>query len=102
MTRQLATIGALIGLTSAATLGRPAGARQDEIRAARALFKAVDARDVRVMQRREKLGFPSESRDAVGIARDRGLERRDGDGPAEYRVAGLVGRRPCRWRRVGQ
>ena len=42
---------------------------QHEGRLAILLLEAVDGRDVRVVQRRQDLGFPLESREACGISR---------------------------------
>ena len=36
-----------------------------------ALFQAVDSRDVRVIQRRQRLGFTLEAREPISVVRDR-------------------------------
>jgi hypothetical protein len=48
----------------------------------------VDRRDVRVIQRREGLGFTLEAREAVGVVRERLGQNLDRDVAIQLRVAG--------------
>ena len=54
------------------------------------LFKAVDVRDVRMVQRREGLGFALESRDALGISGEQLRQDLDRDVAIEPRVARTI------------
>ena len=58
---------------------------QHEGRLAILLLEAVDGRDVRVVQRRQDLGFPLESREACDISRER--RRQDLDRHVAFQLA---------------
>src|SRR5262245_35191798 len=53
-------------------------------------FETVDLRDVRVIQRRERLGFAGEAREPCGIAREQLREHLDRDLAIERRVARAI------------
>ena len=53
-----------------------------------ALFEPVDARDVRVIQRREGLGFTLEAREPIGVVRERLGQDLDRDVAIQLRVTG--------------
>ena len=54
---------------------------------AAALFESVDRRDLRMVQRREDLGFTGKSREAVGVVGDRVGQDFERDLATELRVA---------------
>ena len=53
-------------------------------------FEAVDARDVRMIQRREDLRFALEAREAIGIVRERVRQDLDRDVAIQLRVARAI------------
>ena len=62
----------------------------DQRVAIRRLLEAVNDRDVRMIERREHLGFAPEARDTVRVARKRLRQDLDRDGAIEARIAGFV------------
>ena len=78
------------------TVAQPIGQRRalDELEnqelGVAALLDAVDARDVRMVERREQFRFPLEPRDSVRIVRDRLRQRLDRHVPPELGVAGAI------------
>ena len=57
-----------------------------------AVFDAVDGRDVRMIQRRERLGFAGESREPIGVAGERLGQHLQGDVAIEFGVLGAIDR----------
>ena len=85
----------------------------DEGDGAAAAFEAVNSRDVRVVQGRQRLGFPVEASQAVSVCRYRFRQHLDGHVPREVGINGpihlahaaranlfgnLVGTKPAAWR----
>ena len=64
-------------------------------------LEAVNVRDVRMIQRGEGLGFAGETRQPIGVVRERVGQDFEGDVAIELRVAGAIDLRPCRLRRSG-
>ena len=53
-------------------------------------FEAIDGGDVRVVQRRQHLGFAPETRQPIGISGDRRGKNLDRDSPFQPAVGGLI------------
>ena len=64
-----------------------------------ALLEAVDVRDVRMVQRRQRPGFAVEARAPVGVEGEGLGQDLDRDVPTQFRVALRDRPRPCRRRR---
>ena len=69
---------------------RPVDELHHERTHAARLLEAVNVRDVRVVQRREQLRFAAETREALGIVRDRWQQDLDGDVAIQLRVVGPI------------